>query len=534
MRRRIESEHELVSAAIALGARSVSGWSTEEELISAATEELKGEFIDNLKGEILKGGDPLGEAFSSLRTPKTRREYGATFTPIPIVKAMVAWARANGSKANRIVEPGAGSARFLVAAARKFPAAQLLGIEADPVSAIIARANLAAIGEKKRAKIILGDFRTTTVPPIEGRTLYIGNPPYVRHHRLDPEGKKWLTEHAQYLGFKASQLSGLHVHFFLATALKAQPEDFGVFITSAEWLDVNYGKLVRQLFLNQLGGEGITIIEPTSRTFSDAATTAAITQFRIGTAPERIRLNRAKDVTSRDELEQGRWINRARFDPQRAWSVLSRRPKPICAGYIELGEICGVHRGQVTGANKIWIAGPHSLNLPDSVLFPSVTKAIELFKAGHALVETSELRNVIDIPSDLSVFSPRDRRDIEDFLEKAKLLGANKGYVAENRKVWWSVGLRSPAPILATYMARRKPAFVRNVAGARHINIAHGIYPREVVGADVLDRLCRFLSAAVSITEGRTYAGGLTKFEPKEMERILIPNPIAPQTEQEA
>jgi hypothetical protein len=25
--------------------------------------------------------------------------------------------------------------------------------------------------------------------------------------------------------------------------------------------------------------------------------------------------------------------------------------------------------------------------------------------------------------------------------------------------------------------------------------------------------------------EGRTYAGGLTKFEPREMERLLVPHP---------
>jgi hypothetical protein len=41
----------------------------------------------------------------------------------------------------------------------------------------------------------------------------------------------------------------------------------------------------------------------------------------------------------------------------------------------------------------------------------------------------------------------------------------------------------------------------------------------------LLDRLAHLLSVTVSVTEGRTYAGGLTKFEPKEMERILIPNP---------
>jgi hypothetical protein len=163
-----------------------------------------------------------------------------------------------------------------------------------------------------------------------------------------------------------------------------------------------------------------------------------------------------------------------------------------------------------------------------------VTRAKELFAAGDALCDVSQLRDVIDIPPDLSAFEKSDRRRIDDFLRRAKALGADQGYVARNRKAWWSVGLRSPAPILATYMARRAPAFVRNVADARHINIAHGIYPRVPLLPHILDRLAHLLSSTASVNGGRTYAGGLIKFEPKEMERILIPNPMELETERVA
>jgi len=62
-------------------------------------------------------------------------------------------------------------------------------------------------------------------------------------------------------------------------------------------------------------------------------------------------------------------------------------------------------------------------------------------------------------------------------------------------------------------------------AGARHINIAHGLYPREEMTDAVLDRLADHLRAAVTLAQGRTYAGGLVKFEPREMERIPVPGP---------
>jgi hypothetical protein len=72
-------------------------------------------------------------------------------------------------------------------------------------------------------------------------------------------------------------------------------------------------------------------------------------------------------------------------------------------------------------------------------------------------------------------------------------------------------------------MARRPPAFVRNPSGARHINIAHGLYPREALTEAALEALAAWLRVNVAQSSGRTYAGGLTKFEPKELERIVLP-----------
>jgi methylase of polypeptide subunit release factors len=518
-------ERDLLAAGLRLGARSVSGWSRAEEELVRDVEPCSGKEALALQRQIIEGADPLGDALCHLRSAEVRRSQGATYTPSNIANAMVSWADGKRLKPSRIVDPGAGSGRFLLAAGRTFPLAALVGIEIDPASAILARANLAAAGFASRAEIVLGDYRDMVLSQVDGRTLFLGNPPYVRHHQLDTDWKSWLTREARKLGLPASQLSGLHVHFFLATVLKGRKGDFGAFVTAAEWLDVNYGKLVRDLFLNNLGGEGITIMEPTSRTFEDAASTAAITQFVIGSRPAKIRVRRTTDVDQKNALTGGQWIHRGRLETESRWSHLTKQASQAQEGYVELGELCRVHRGQVTGANRVWIAGPHSRMLPDEVLFASVTRAKELFAAGDRLADASMLRDVIDIPADLSVFGAEERAAIDRFLGNARSLGADSGYVAKARKAWWSVGLRSPAPILATYMARRVPAFVRNLAGARHINIAHGLYPRDPLPPATLDKLAAFLSSAVSLKQGRTYAGGLTKFEPREMERLLVPAP---------
>jgi hypothetical protein len=159
------------------------------------------------------------------------------------------------------------------------------------------------------------------------------------------------------------------------------------------------------------------------------------------------------------------------------------------------------------------------------VLFRTVTRARELFQAEGLLDDASKLKWVIDIPIDLDMLDTPERRAVDRFLKVARSMGANKGYVASHRKAWWSVGLRAPAPIISTYMARRPPAFVLNKAQARHINIAHGLYPREALTEQARQTLVDYLQTNISQRSGRTYAGGLTKFEPREMERLIVPGP---------
>jgi adenine-specific DNA-methyltransferase len=532
------SESDLAALAVRLGAEAVQPWSAAERALAAAASSsttMSARQVHGVRDEIQAGGDPLGDALCALRSPVVRREAGATYTPAPIIRAMGDWASAAAAAAvlpERVIDPGTGSARFLIDAGKRFPHAALVGIETDPLAALIARANLAVVGFAGRARVVVGDYRRFA-ERTPGRTLYIGNPPYVRHHGISPRWKRWLGETATRLGLRASKLAGLHVHFFLATARHATPGDYGVFITAAEWLDVNYGALVRSLLLGPLGGRSITIIEPTAQPFPDAATTAAITTFAIaartpsGAGRRSIGFRRVDSLDALDRLESGRRVSRERLSQAARWSQLTRSVSRTAmpSGYVELGELCQVHRGQVTGANGIWIAGAHSGGLPESVLFRAVTRAREVFDSQGVLEDAGHLRCVIDLPVDLDRLDVGTRCHVDRFLAVAKSMGGSRGYIARHRKAWWSVGLRAPAPIIATYMARRPPAFTLNHASARHINIAHGLYPREAMTSTTTTRLVAWLRANISQRSGRTYAGGLTKFEPREMERLLVPSP---------
>ena len=480
-----------------------------------------------LRARIRAGEDPLGQAFCRIRPPEQRRGAGQTFTPAAVVDSMISWAGRTLTPA-RVVDPGAGSARFLVAAGRRWPEAELIGLETDPLAALIGRATLAAAGMAGRATIEVADYRSARLPPARGRTLFLGNPPYVRHHQVAAPWKDWFRDTAARLGVPASGLAGLHAHFFLATALHAAPGDAGALVTAAEWLDVNYGELIRALLLGSLGGESIHLIDPAAAVFPDAAATSAITCFRPGSTPRAIRLRQVAGVTGLGGLVGGTPVPVAALRSAPRWRPLAACPSGLRRrppGMVELGELCRVHRGQVTGANKVWITAGAESGLPARFLHPAVTRASELFRAGDTLASSAALRCVIDLPADLRALPAGERAQVAAFLDRARAAGAAESYVARHRSPWWRVRLADPAPILASYMARRPPAFVRNLAAARHVNIAHGLYPRDPLPPAALDGLAAYLRNSVTTGQGRLYAGGLAKFEPGDMERLLVPAP---------
>lgn len=46
----------------------------------------------------------------------------------------------------------------------------------------------------ERVEVVLGDYRELRLDAVDGPTLFIGNPPFVRHHGIAPRWKVRLVE----------------------------------------------------------------------------------------------------------------------------------------------------------------------------------------------------------------------------------------------------------------------------------------------------------------------------------------------------
>lgn len=463
--------------------------------------------LNTLQERIRAGDDPLGEAFCTHRSAEARRRQGQVLTPAGLVRAMTLRAQAESPPPARIVEAGAGTGRFLLACGRVFPKATLIGIEQDPLCALLLRANLQAAGLAGRAQIILGDYRDCVLPPAQGRTLHIGNPPYVRHHNISTHWKDWYVEASSSLGQeRASKLAGLHLHFFVKTALLAQEGDLAIFLTAAEWLDTGYGHALRSLLLGRLGGLSVHVIDARTAAFPGTLSTAAITVFAPGRAVDGLRFEEVGSVEALGALTGGQNVS--------AWPHHSSS-----RGINRVGDFFRVSRGQATGMNKAWLAG-NGPTVPARFLFPCITAAKEVFAAAETgRINNDTLLKIIDLPNDLSCLDKDEAAQVEAFLRWARDVGADQTYLARHRSPWWSVRLREPAPIICTYMARRPPVFVRN-EGVRLLNVAHGLYPKLDLTEDDLRTVVVALNDAFRAARGRVYAGGLIKFEPRAVEAV--------------
>jgi hypothetical protein len=513
----------LVSVANALiGSSQLS--KQERAIIEEHRTSIKDGLVEAVTKAIQAASDPLGTAFSAIKSTSERRKKGQTFTPIEAVLGMFQWAEQQG-EITRIVDPGAGSGRYVLTGLRRNTSALGVACEMDPLVALLLRANAKALGLENRLSVHVGDYRDLRLDPIEGRTLFIGNPPYVRHHDISLEWKNWYSDQLKQLGHSASRLAGLHLHFFVKTLELSRHGDLGCFLTAAEWLDVNYGQSLRDLMTNGLGGKAVFVVEPAVQIFGDALVSACITCFEPGSQNEEIEFKVIQTQEQLRDLSGGHYADKTQAKVERSWSVLLRNREVVRnEDFISLGDLFKVTRGQVTGKNSVWVTADNRFGLPDNFLVPAITNAVDIINATNARIDNAaSLRRVIDLPASFDELSDNDRRAVMDFLDWARANDADKGYIATHRKPWWRVNMDAKPQIVVTYMGRRPPVFAINTVGASLINVAHGLYPKTEIDEHSLQNLVTWLNTNISRDSGRVYAGGLTKFEPSEIMRLQIP-----------
>ena len=180
-----------------------------------------------------------------------RRKIGAFYTPLNVATILCNWGVRE--KNDVVLEPCFGGCTFLEALSIRFrslgqaaPAGQLFGCDIDP----LAFKYLENFGDisTQHANFILSDFLSISELDIpEKFNLIIGNPPYIRHSKLDLRQKATLAAWLKKYNIRLNGRASLWAYFILHSLNFLKLGGRVAWVLPASFLTSAYSKQVREI-----------------------------------------------------------------------------------------------------------------------------------------------------------------------------------------------------------------------------------------------------------------------------------------------
>jgi hypothetical protein len=479
----------------------------------------------------------------SRKTQSERNRRGQFSTPGALAKDILAYAATLSDWREKIsfLDPALGTGAFYAALRMVFPKSRIkdaLGFEIDPHYGHPA----ARLWGETGLRIEHRDF--TAAVPAGQFNLIICNPPYVRHHHLDPAYKMRLQ--AQTLkasGMMLSGLAGLYCHFLGLSHAWMAPDAIAGWLVPSEFMDVNYGGAVKQYLLERVTLLHVHRFDPREVQFADALVSSAVVWFR-NTPPRRG--HHVKFSFGGTLLEPGasRMVSVETLAHEPKWTrfpvadVRNAESTPVLADFFS------IKRGLATGDNRYFILSAREIaerRLPEEAFTPILPSPRHLVSDEvHSRTDGSP-----DVEPRLFLLNTRlDEAEIQrkypslfSYLQEGKARGLNGRYLCKHRRPWYAQERRDPAPIVCTYLGRgegkrsRPFRFILNWSRATVANVYLAMYPNTVVARAVerdpslMRKIWRALNALPPehlLGEGRVYGGGLHKLEPRELANVRV------------
>jgi predicted RNA methylase len=487
----------------------------------------------------------LQAALDGKKKQAERNRLGQFATPTALARDVLTYGLSLTAKSEPLnfFDPAIGTGSFYAAlmstsTGRRIAAAH--GFEIDPHYGEPAR----AFWHGTPLQITLGDF-TRAEPPATGKpNLLICNPPYVRHHHLEPADKVRLQNLARdRANLSLSGLAGLYCYFIaLAHTWMAEGGLAGWLIPS-EFMDVNYGRSLKDYLLREVTLLHIHRFDPNDVQFDDALVSSAVVWFRNEKPPADHKVMFSyggtlqapviiKKINAQDLEKADKWTRFPKNDPAAEHD-----------GY-RLGDLFAIKRGLATGDNSFFIldeAKAKALHLPPRFLRPILPSTrylkvdeISADENGVPLLDKRLFLLDCNLPED---DIRRDFPALWDYL-KTGLAHVASRYLCRSRRYWYAQENRKPAPIVCTYLGRSDHAgrtfrFILNESDATASNVYLLLYPQPLLARQLAVRpnamrglweALNSIKAETLLGSGRVYGGGLHKLEPKELANVPADN----------
>ena len=239
-------------------------------------------------GETERRRVQIQKVLDDASTQEQRNEMGQFATPPELAIQILRHASERSTDLERVrfLDPGIGTGALYSALLSTVPRERIAssdGYEIQPEIAAAAK----RLWANKGLNVQREDFTTVDPPKHDSRfNLLICNPPYVRHHHIGAARKLQMKQRLESQGhMKLNGLAGLYAYFIGLTHPWMEPGALASWLIPSEFMDVNFGKGVRDYLTNKVSLMHIHRFDPGESQFSDALVSSAAVWF-TNTTPQ--------------------------------------------------------------------------------------------------------------------------------------------------------------------------------------------------------------------------------------------------------
>lgn len=463
-----------------------------------------------------------------------RKKFAQFFTPFSIANAMAKWILGN-KQLKTVLEPAFGLGVFSRAILSQNREINIKGFEVDET--IFGNAK-EYFDDFENVNLLLQDYMYN-----DWKNKYDGiicNPPYFKFH--DYDNKNILKEIETNLKCKLNGFTNLYTLFLLKSIYQLSENGRCAYIIPSEFLNSDYGKLVKNYLLKSKILRHIIVIDFEENVFDDALTTASIVFCANDNLTDKVQFTNVKSVKDLNKINDliidypnfsyaNQIYSFSELNPEIKWKTYYQKQNSIkFKNLVPFSTYAKVVRGIATGSNEYFtfnISKAKKYNIDEQYLLPCICSAKDVKTSFFTIDNFEKLKQNDKL---VFLFNAHNLNDanVVSYIQKGENEGIDKKYLTASKKIWYRLENRLPAPIWVSVFNRTGLKFIRNEANISNLTSYHCVYLNDSslfpkIDSDLLFAYLLTDTAKLIFSDNsREYGNGLQKFEPNDLNKAMM------------
>jgi hypothetical protein len=459
------------------------------------------------------------------------RTKGQFWTPSWVANAMVTYV---SKETDLVFDPASGEGAFYEALKTVAPTIKFYGTDIDPtVLASKTYSNNGCVLEVR-------DFIKNT--PNRKFKAIVANPPYIRHHRIDAETKRYLKQ-LSFLktGFVIDGRAGLHIYFLIQALELLENNGRLAFIMPADTCEGKSAKQLWQWITSKYCVDCVATFDSQATPFPNVDTNALVFFIRKNIQTEKLVWCKIKKAYIQDFahfVEHDFMINNTPNievqlrDVTEAVETGFSRPQQVGEKSIyTLSDFAQILRGIATGANEFFFLTKkqiNELNLDSQYFKRAIGRTKDINKDIITDNDLEELEQKARPTYLLSISTEKELNDPDllEYLEKGQRIELPDRPLIQQRRPWYKMEKREIPPLLFAYLGRREIRFILNEADVVPLTAFLCVYPNSKDKESIIN-LWKALNHPDTLKNlqsiGKSYGTEAIKVEPNSLRNLPIP-----------